>query len=193
MVRAHNASDHAIIFTNQYTSHPAVTTVTRHQREVASVFVGAGSLVLSTAQVEPKPRVTFPVRTAREFFRDLDGDFQRGDGEPLQQLNLVAASTIKAEGDQEGRAVVVADSDFMSDKVAPNQGNYLMFVDMLAWLVGNEELSGEVSSEEDVPIEHTSEQDKIWFYATTFAVPAPIVGLGLFVSRRRRRRAEVKS
>ena len=57
----------------------------------------------------------------------------------------------------------------------------------------NEELNAEVSSEEDVPIEHTSEQDKIWFYATTFLVPAPIVGLGLWVSRRRRRKAEVKS
>jgi ABC-type uncharacterized transport system involved in gliding motility auxiliary subunit len=193
MRRAHNASDHAIIYTNQYTAHPSVTTVTRHQREVATVLVNAAALTTSNAAAEPKPRVTFPIRTAKQFWRDVDGDFAKGPTEPDEQLNLAAASTIKADGDKEGRAVIVGDSDFMSDKVAPNQGNYLVFVDMLAWLVGNEELSGEVSSEEDVAIEHTSEQDKVWFYATTFAVPAPIVGLGLWVARRRRRRAEVKS
>ena len=48
-------------------------------------------------------------------------------------------------------------------------------------------------SEEDVAIEHSREKDKLWFYATTFAVPAPILGLGLWVARSRRRRAEKKS
>jgi hypothetical protein len=201
MARLHNPSDHGIIFTNQYTAHPSVTTATRHQREVATVMVNAVALGSSTAKAEPKPRVTFPIRSAREFWRDLDGDFTKGASENSEQLNLAAASTLKVEGgtdgeqagEKEGRAVVVGDSDFMSDKVAPNQGNYLVFVDMLAWLVGNEEINAEVSSEEDIAIEHTSQQDKIWFYATTFAVPAPIVALGLWVSRRRRRRAEVKS
>jgi hypothetical protein len=193
MRRAHNPSDHTIIYTNQYTAHPSVTTATRHQREVATVLVNAAGLIASTAAAEPKPRVTFPIRSGKEFWRDLDGDFVRGPNEPIEQLNLAAAATLKGEGDKEGRALVVGDSDFMSDKIAPNQGNYLVFVDMLAWLVGNEELSGEVSSEEDVAIEHTSERDKVWFYATTFAVPAPIVGVGLWVARRRRRRAEVKS
>jgi hypothetical protein len=193
MRRAHNASDHAIIYSNQYGAHPSVTTATRHQREVATVLVNAAALAASTSKAEPKPRVTFPIRSAKEFWRDLDGDFIRGAGETAEQLNLAAAATIKAEGDKEGRAVVIGDSDFMSDKIAPNQGNYLVFVDMLAWLVGNEELSGEVSSEEDVAIEHTSERDKVWFYVTTFAVPAPIVALGLWVARRRRRRSEVKS
>ena len=203
MAHAHNNSDHGIIFTNQYTAHPSVTTVTRHQREVATVMVNAAALGTATSKGDPKPRVTFPVRSGREFFRDLDGDFAKGGSESTETLNLVAAVTLAgaqgnkvekdAKEDKEGRAIVVGDSDFMTDKIAPNQGNYLVFVDMLAWLVGNEELNSEVSSEEDVAIEHTSEQDKIWFYATTFVVPAPIVGVGLFVARRRRRRAEAKS
>jgi hypothetical protein len=192
MAHAHNNSDHGIIFTNQYTAHPSVTTVTRHQREVATVLVNAAGIAAASPKGEPKPRVTFPIRSGREFFRDLDGDFLKGTSEPTETINLAAAVTM-GEGEKEARAIVVGDSDFMTDKIAPNQGNYLVFVDMLAWLVGNEELNSEVSSEEDVAIEHTSEQDKIWFYATTFVVPAPIVGLGLFVARRRRRRAEVKS
>ena len=89
--------------------------------------------------------------------------------------------------------MIIADGDFMTNKVAPNNGNMLLFVDTMAWLVGNEDLSGEVTSEEDVAIEHSREKDKLWFYATTFAVPAPILGLGLWVARSRRRRAEKKS
>ena len=81
----------------------------------------------------------------------------------------------------------------MTNKLAPNNGNMLLFVDSLAWLVGNEDLSGEVSSEEDVAIEHTREKDKLWFYATTFGMPAPILLGGLWVARSRRRRAEKKS
>jgi hypothetical protein len=196
MARAHNNSDRQIVFSNNYTSHPSVTTVTRNQREVATVLVGATAF----KQLPPatgggaKPKVTFPLRSAREFWLDLDGDFERKrDDEKYEALNLMAAVSIPVAGGKEGRAIVIGDGDFMTDKVAGNHGNYLLFVDMLAWLVGNEELGGEVSSEEDVAIEHTREENKVWFYATTFAVPAPIVGLGYWVARRRRRRAEGKA
>jgi hypothetical protein len=183
------------VFSNSYTSHPSVTTVTRNQREVATILVGASALkaVAPSPGGGPKPKVTFPLRSAREFWRDLEGDFERKGDEQYESLNLMAAVTIPAEGGKEGRVVVMGDGDFMTDKVAGNHGNYLLFVDMLAWLVGNEELGGEVSSEEDVAIEHTREEDKVWFYATTFAVPAPIVALGFWVARRRRRRAEGKA
>jgi hypothetical protein len=115
--------------------------------------------------------------------------------EQNEVLNLMAAVTFKLEGKDagEGRAIVMGDGDFMTNKVAPNNGNMLPFVDSLGWLIGNEDLTGETSSEEDVAIEHSREQDKVWFYATTFAMPAPIVFAGLWVARRRRRRAEAKS
>lgn len=193
MRRNFNQSDRGIIFTNRYTSHPSVTTVTRHQREVATLFVNGMAFKQSTAQVTPKPKVTFPLRSDAEFWRDLDGNFERGEAERAEALNLMAAVSIAAEGDAEGRAVIVGDGDFMTNKIAQNKGNMLLFVDSLAWLVGNEDLSGEVSSEEDIAIEHSREQDKIWFYASTFAVPAPILLLGAWVARRRRKRAEGKS
>ena len=196
MARLHNLSDRQIVFSNNYTSHPSVTTVTRNQREVATVLVGGTAfkqLAPPAAGAGPRPKVTFPLRSAREFWRDLDGDFERKRDEQYEALNLMAAVSIPVAGGKEGRAIVIGDGDFMTDKVAGNHGNYLLFVDMLAWLVGNEELGGEVSSEEDVAIEHTREENKVWFYATTFLVPAPIVGLGYWVARRRRRRAEGKA
>jgi ABC-type uncharacterized transport system involved in gliding motility auxiliary subunit len=195
MAHAHNDSDRGVIFSNHYSAHPVVTTVTRHQREVATVMVNAAALKPSSAKVEPKPRVTFPLRSDREFWRDLDGNFKRDGLEQNEVMNLIAAVTIEGQKDKpetEGRAVVVGDGDFMTNKVAPNNGNMLLFIDALAWLIGNEDLSGETSSEEDVAIEHSREQDKVWFYATTFAMPAPILFAGLWVARSRRRRAEKK-
>ena len=104
---------------------------------------------------------------------------------------MIAAVTVTAkEGASEGRAVVIGDGDFMTDKVGGNNGNVLVFVDTLAWLIGNEELNAEVSSEEDIPIEHSRAQDKVWFYASTFAVPLPLLLVSGWIARRRRRPSE---
>jgi hypothetical protein len=46
-----------------------------------------------------------------------------------------------------------------------------------------------VTSEEDVPIQHTREQDVLWFWATVLLAPALVLGVGFFVTRRRGRRA----
>lgn len=203
MARNRNESDNGIIFSNRYSSHPTVTTVSRHQREVASVFVNGGAFKQLTVKDEPKPKVTFPLRSDPQFWRDLDGNFRRDPQESMETLNLMGAvefaapaGSTKPEGKKddpnEGRAVVLGDGDFMTNKVAAFNGNLLLFVDSLAWLIGNEDLSGETSSEEDVAIPHTNERDKVWFYGCTFAIPVPIALAGVWVTRRRRRRAESK-
>ncbi|MFI5305727.1 MAG: Gldg family protein [Polyangiales bacterium] len=198
MAHNYNDSDRGAIFSNLYSAHPIVTTASRHQREVATVLVNAAGLKQSNAKVEPKPKVTFPLHSEPQFWRDLDGNFKHDANEPIETLNLIAAVTLGEASDKsvtpiEGRAVIVGDGDFMTNKVAANNGNVLVFVDSLAWLIGNEDLTGETSSEEDIAIEHSREQDKVWFYATTFLMPAPILFGGLMVARRRRRRAEKKA
>jgi len=106
---------------------------------------------------------------------------------------MVAVSTFAAQGGRpEGRAVVIADGDFVSDKVLENPGNLLLFIDSLRWLVGADQVQSDLTSEEDVRIEHTRDQDKLWFYATSFAVPIPLLLVGLGIGRRRRARAEGK-
>jgi hypothetical protein len=127
------------------------------------------------------------VRIEGATWRDLNDNYQLDPGEAAENLLPMAAVTLQGEDGKEGRAVVIADGDFMTDKLAQNKGNYLLFVDAVAWLVGNEELPAEASSEEDLPIEHSRDADKLWFYMTTFAVPVPVALLGLWVSRRRRK------
>jgi len=194
MSRTYGPADKVLVYSNTYSSHPSVTTVSRHQREVATVFVRGVGLARTEKDPTPKPKVTFPLHSTADFWRDLDGDYElsASKGEKKEALSMVAAVSLPNDKGNEGRVIVIGDGDFMTDKLAGNNGNVLLFVDGLAWLVGNEDLTGEVSSEEDVPIEHSREQDKIWFYATTFALPAPVLFGGLWVSRRRRRRAEAR-
>jgi hypothetical protein len=198
MRRTATPADRAIVFSNRYSSHPVVTTASRHQREVATLFYRGGALDKAKAAGEPSPRVTFPLRSDAAFWLDTDGDFERDEGERSGAQNMIAAVTLKGEASEggapvEGRAVVIADGDFITDRLARNNGNGLVFVDALAWLIGNEELGGEVASEEDVPIEHSREEDRLWFYGTVFAVPGPVLAVGLLVARRRRRKAEGKA
>ncbi len=192
--RRFGPSDHALVYSNSYTSHPSVTTANRHRQEVATVFANGGAIARRKAkEPSPKPKVNFPLRSAWDCWRDLDDDFIREQGENRQTLNMMAAVTISKKDHPEGRALIIADGDFISDKLVGNAGNALVFVDALGWLIADEHIGADATSEEDVAIEHTREQDKIWFYATSFAVPLPILGLGVWVARRRRRRPEAKS
>lgn len=207
MRRTFTESDRSIVYSNKYTSHPIVTTVAKHQVEVATVFVQGVALQKKAATGgDPKPTVTFPLASGSGFWRDMNGNFSRDADEPLARLNMVAAVTVpvkkagagkdaagKTPQDAEGRVVIIGDGDFVTDKLAGNPGNVLLFVDALAWLIGEEKLSGEVTSEEDVAIEHSRARDKLWFYATTFAVPLPVLLLGVWVAQRRRRRGKVAS
>lgn len=191
MRRNHSDADKTVVYANEYTSHPSVTTATRHSREVASIFVEGGALA-EKAGAKPAPSVTFPLRTAPGFWRDLNGNYKKDADEPAEALNMMAAVTFPGQGGkQEGRAIVIADSDFVSDKLIRNPGNLLPFIDSLRWLVGEEDISGAPSSEEDVAIEHTRAEDKWLFYLTTFGAPVPIALAGLWVSRRRKRRTRI--
>jgi hypothetical protein len=190
--RSYGPSDRVLVYSNRYSSHPAVTTASRHRSEVATIFAkGAAVEKLSAGASGPKPTVSFALRTAEGFWRDLNGDFLREQSEPEQSLNMIAAVTVNQEKAPEARAVVIGDGDFVTDQLLGNAGNALVFVDSLSWLIADEQISGDVSSEEDVPIEHTRDRDRAWFYATSFAVPLPILGLGIWIARRRRRRPEV--
>jgi hypothetical protein len=87
----------------------------------------------------------------------------------------------------EMRAFVLADADALSDLLMERVvGNQMLLVDAVRWLVGEESLAGAMQSEEDVRIEHTKQEDQVWFYATIFGVPALILALGVWLSRRGR-------
>ena len=187
--RTRTEADRQVVYSNHYTAHPTVTLANRYRARVASIFDGAGALqrLEGAAQLDGV-EVTFPIRTEGGFWLDRDGDHARGDGEPTEpRFHLMAAVTVPGEDGQEGRAVVVADGDFITDAWIGNQGNAFVLMDALNWLVGEDEVFGPTQTEEDVPIQHTRDEDEAWFYATSFGAPLPLLLAGIWLARRQRR------
>ena len=188
MRRTHTPADAAVVYSNAYSTHPTVTTVARNAARVATVLSRGASFQAQAGPAKiPGATASFTLHSSDDFWRDIDGDLQRGTDEPLERLELMAAVAVKVGDSVEGRAVVIGDGDFVSDAQIANLGNGALFVDALRWLIGDEEVGGEVESEEDIAIEHRDDGDKVWFYATTFAAPLPLLLVGLWLGRRNRR------
>jgi hypothetical protein len=110
------------------------------------------------------------------------------DKKPKQSADAGSAA------ENEMRAFVLADADGLATRVlAGYPPNQYLLADALRWLGGEESFAGEVSSEEDVRIEHTKQEDLVWFYSTIFGVPALVLAAGLVVARRSRRPSRGRS
>jgi gliding motility-associatede transport system auxiliary component len=191
--RTHQVSDRINIATGTYSSHPSVTTLGHLGMRAPMVLLGAGALEDLPKNEKPNAQLTadFPVRSHPATWNDENGNFQfDAPAEKRKSWNLSAAVVKKNPGGKpadEGRALVLADSDAVMDGVINNLGNAYFVLDGVKWLLGDEALAGEVSSEVDVPIAHTHKQDVIWFYSTIFLAPALALGVGSLVMRRRKR------
>ncbi|RYZ07929.1 MAG: hypothetical protein EOO73_09515 [Myxococcales bacterium] len=194
-----NDSDRTRLAVTNFSSHASVSTLSRNAPRAAIVVLGAGSL--------DKPqnlagKVDFTLRSPTGTWGDKNGNYRLDkELEKSATYNVAAAVTRPVTGSaapsadekskdkkaepKEMRAFVIADADVFSDLAMSNvQGNEVLFVDAMRWLVGEESFMGQTNSEEDVLIEHTKQQDLTWFYSTIFGVPAIVLAAGLFVRRR---------
>jgi len=192
-----NLSDRRLIITDRFISHAAITTL-------SGAGVGAGILLAGSGYLEPvagSSPAAFVVRSMATTFADADRDFEHDDGaEQRKSYNVVAAVERDADpaaGGSTGatarlmRALVFADAELFSDPVVSSLGlNAALAADAVRWLGREEELAGETTSEEDVPIVHTRAEDVAWFYSTILGAPLLVLALGLLGVRRRRRRGE---
>jgi hypothetical protein len=151
------------------------------------LMMGAGHLEAIDGGSNP----TFVVRSLPSTFADLDHDFEFDQGtEERKAYPLVAAvESDSSAGAQGMRAIVVADAELFSDAVVSSLGlNAALAADAVRWLGREEELAGETTTEEDIPIVHTRTEDVAWFYSTILGAPSLMLVLGMVSVRRRRRR-----
>jgi hypothetical protein len=199
-----NNSDQARIISNSFSSHASVSTLSRNSAQAAVVFFGTGSLERGA---NATAKIDFAVRAPSGSFPDRNKNYvQEKDSEKTGSFNVAAAvsrpiagaPTPPADKDQkpgdkkpeskEMRAFVVADSDAFGDLVMSNvRGNQVFLADAVRWLVGEASFAGAETSEEDVRIESTKQQDLSWFYATIFGAPCLVLAAGVVLSRRSRR------
>lgn len=207
-----NASAHAVLFTNRFSSHASVSTLSRHSNEAVVILNGASHL-RPLEGAPGKSEVT--LRTFASAFQDDNANFLRDDDEVAESFNLAIAVTrpleaenapasdgspagaggaAPAEGEKgddvpdEMRAFVISDADAFSDLVMFRfRTNRFLAADAIRWLGGEESLAGEFENEEDVRVEQTKQADMTWFYSSIFGVPLLVLVAGLFTSQRLRR------
>jgi hypothetical protein len=189
--RTRSPADHGIVYSSDFSAHPTVTQASRLGNQIAAVFLNAGTLRKHEGEdALPKAKVVFPIESGKDYWRDLDGDWERDKDEPLEKMSFMAAVSVPRDEGDDGRAVIIPDGHFVTDALIRNQGNLRVFLDILRWLIVEEQIVGEPTSEEDVRIEHTRDEDKAIFFGTSFGAPLPILGVGVWMAVRRKRRRE---
>ena len=180
-------ADRHNIATRTFSSHPIATFLGRGQSPV--LFIGAGPLE-EAKQHAADLSLDFAVRSLTDAWNDTNRNFEFDTGETKKAYGVVVAVERKQEsktGQKPARAVVLADSDAISDLVLANVvGNQYLLVDSFKWLLGDEALAGPTNSEADVPLTRTRQEDSLWFYGTTVLAPLAVVGIGFFARRRKK-------
>ncbi len=178
-------SDRVNIVTKNFSSHPAVNLLNRTNAVLVTVNAGA---VEELSQHPAELLVDTPARTPPQTWVDANGNYENDKDEEKRAYGLVAVITKRAlsnKPEEELRVMVLGDSDLLGDGILERvQGNQMLVVDGLKWLLGEEQLSGTTNSEVDVPLTRSRAQDSFWFYGTTVLAPLAVLGLG-FVLRRR--------
>ncbi len=184
-------SDRAFVYTNRFTTHDSTTNLAKRSSRLAVLFGTTGSIDKREGLSDP-PDVKFTVRSMSGTWADGNDNltFDKDAGEDKKVRKLIAAVELPVPEGAEtgGRAIVGADADVITDMLlGGSMGNSQWLSDALRWLEGEVQLAGEVAEVEDVPILHTRDEDKAWFFGTTLGVPLLLVGLGFGVTRRRRK------
>ncbi len=195
----YSKADRHVVFSIRFSAHPSVKTLSRNAPKAASVFAGAGHLTEIPSTDGFGQQVQFTVHSMPFTWSDDNNNYEFDSSTEKRKVYEIAAAVTsrpkgkgkkKAKKDaEEGmRLLVFGDSDVLSDKYFRHPGNAYLFLDAIKWLGGEERFIGETTSEEDVRITHTRKEDQVWFYLTIFAVPALVLGGGIFYTRRRRRK-----
>ena len=184
-------ADRRLIGTNRISTHPSVSSAGRG-RGLADLLLDGPGRVSAAEDVEGV-RTTMIIDTYPTNYQDRNGNFRFDEDLEEQGVHAVAAAVeaLGEEGDDRGsgmRALVYADADLFSDRILVSQLiNMIVVGDGIRWLGREESFSGDVESEEDVPIVHTRAENVIWFYSIIWGAPLLVLGAGLSVLYRRRR------
>jgi len=187
--RENGLTDRALVYSNRFGSHPVVADLSRLASNLFLGFEGAGALHDIEGAVA-KTQVL--VRPMPGTWLETSGDFeQQRDTERDENKALIRASTT-GEGDHESRAVVIADSDFIGNRFIMLSANSMtpnakFLLDSWLWLSRSTDAEVKIVPGDDDPvIQHTRDQDTLWFYLTVMGVPLFVLLGGIIYVRRRK-------
>ena len=187
------SNDPRVLMTSRFSMHPAVTTPSRESIGHSVMMAGTGSF--TQAEDVPGVRTEAIVESPLSSYADLNGNLAFDDDTEEQRNHFLAIAVERTDGagaagaeDERGmRALLYGDAEIFSDQWIGAGLNTVLIGDGLFWLHREENLAGEVISEEDVPVLHTRAENVLWFYTVIFGAPAVVLGLGLTIIYARRR------
>jgi hypothetical protein len=194
-------ADRRFAITTQFSAHASTTTLSRAV-DKGLVLIDAGALEdVPFTSKDKAPTKTITLRSMESSYLDLNNNYSFDEGTE----KIGAAVEGPKLGDKDGfRALVYSDADLFADALVQNAMRQAAVVlvsgplldDSVRWLGGEEQFAGEVVSEEDKPIEHTKNQDAVWFMLMIVGAPVLVFTLGflgtVFAKRRRTTKIEVK-
>jgi hypothetical protein len=192
------AVDRRFAVTNQFSAHASTTSLSRSV-DKGLILIDSGALEDTpyTGKPADAPKKTLTIRSMESSFLDLNDNYSFDAATEKKQRWIVGASVEgPRKGDKEGyRALVFADVDLFSDALASaGMGRVAVVLvsgplldDSVKWLGGEEAIAGEVVSEDDKPIQHTKNEDVVWFTLMVIGAPIIVLTLGLVGTVRRRR------
>jgi hypothetical protein len=174
------ATDRYNLVSTKFGTHATVSTLSKYATRTFVAMLGSVALTETGAATAPSPVKATPlIRSFEDSWEDIVRDAQLNATDGEKKATLVVAEAVEGPESAKFRAVVVSDVSVASDFVLQHsQGDAQFLLDATRWLVGDEDLAGETQSEEDVRIEHSSEDDKLWFYMTVFGVPLLVLLAG---------------
>lgn len=183
-----SAADVWFVFSNVFTSHESVSSLSKHDERVGILYYRGGYFSVTPELGRWKTFET--VRSLSDSFPDVNRNFKMDPDEKTDAYVMGAVAELKDQKDaaknKKGRIVAFGDATAIADALVANPGNAYYFVDSLKWLVGESETAGALASEEDVKIRHTKKEDVVWFHGTVIVVPALVLGAGFLATRRRK-------
>jgi len=188
-VRTHKASDKANIVSTSFSSHVSVTTLSQNSGR-AGVILPKSGWFERDGSTPTGVQLDFPLHSMPKTYLDLNNNFTFDPGEKQQLFDVgaVAQKSIDGAGGakdakdgkakRELRLSVVGSVDAVSDLGLFNRANGALAQDTVKWLMNDEAIVGETVQETDLPIMHTKDQDKLWFYSTIIAAPLLVLLFG---------------
>ena len=182
-------ADTWFLFSNVYTSHSSVQSLARNEQRAALITLKSGFFV--TKDDGSVWNVFDTVRSLSDTFVDENRNFRFDDKSEKREPRVIGVALeqkiLPSGAKSKGRIAAFADATLISDALVPNPANLVYFVDSLRWLFGEASVMGLASSEEDIPIRHSNNEDIAWFYGTVALVPGLVLLAGRFATSRARR------
>ena len=184
--RTRGPNDQILLYSNRFGTHDSMKALSKKSTQTAVILFTS----VAVEEVEGyEGKTSALVRTFPDTWEDTNNNRRHDPDEASEVWTIAWAS--EGTGDKPHRAVVVGETSVISDAmIGLSEGNKQFALDTVRWLVGDEEIVGDVNSEEDVKIEHTTEDDTLWFYGTIFAIPLLILVGGMVFTRIRVKRSK---